>query len=144
MSEAADLIVRQGVSLAQALTELKVSLTSSECDKLQKQRVWQRVLWSARNRYYLELASDPESTKRAACGMLRLLAQKLYELGDYDKSGAIVEKLAKIEGWVGIEGSVNVFAGLSQRDIDDMKLKLAAEDVADNEPLLKSERKPVN
>lgn len=127
MPSAAELMVRNSMSLAEACTELRVGITTSEIKRVLQSKGFQRLLWTARNSFYQEIAANPECSKRAVVGQLHYLAQKLIELGDFDKAGLLLEKVAKIEGWTGGEGQVNVFANLTQRDIDDMKDKLAKE-----------------
>lgn len=127
MPDAADLMVRSGISLKEAITELGIPMTSIECANILRRRSFQKLLWQARHRFNQELASDPLRSKQSTIGQFQILAQKLIEEGSYDKAAEVLFKLARLENWIGIEGQINVFAGLSQRDIDEMRAKLAEE-----------------
>lgn len=126
MPDAASLMVRSGISLKEAITQLDVALTTLECDNVLRRRSFQRLLWTERHRLNKEIASDPDRTKNATIGQMQLLAQKLMDEGAFDKAAEVLFKLARLENWVGEGGVVNVFAGLSQRDIDEMREKLEA------------------
>jgi hypothetical protein len=121
-------MVRQGLSLAQAATQLSIPVTSHEVDLIMRRVTFQRLIWTCRHRFYKELATDIDRTKISTIGQLVALSQKQTELGDFDKAAETLFKIAKLENWVGEGGQVNVFAGLSQKDIDEMKAKLEDKD----------------
>ena len=132
MFDAAEIMVRESKSLAQAVTDLGVSLSTVDVKKVEKRPSFQRLLWDARNKWNREIADIPSRTKQSTIGQLQLIAEKLIQEGAFDKAAEVLFKLAKLENWVGETGTVNVFGGLSQRDIDDLKKKLPKEEkVAD-------------
>jgi hypothetical protein len=55
---------------------------------------------------------------------MEVLIDCLMREGEYDKAAAAIEKLGKLEGWVGGDSNVNVFAGLSARDIAEARERL--------------------
>ena len=117
-------MVRNGLSLRQAANDLNIAVTSVDLENIQRRRSFQEQLRNERKRYYQELGSDPGVTKAALIGRLLILADKLYEQGDFDKSGEVLFKVAKIRGDVGADASVNVFGNLSARDYDQIRKSL--------------------
>jgi len=85
------------------------------------------MLWAERHKYHGEIGADNHRTKMATVGMLQLLAQKLFEQGDFDKAAEVLFKIVKIEGWAGPDNQVNVFHGLTARDYADIKKTLKGE-----------------
>jgi hypothetical protein len=120
----AERMVREGVSFRVAATEEGVNLTSIEAENIFRTKAFQKVLWEQRHKYAQEVANDPGATKVSAAGMMLIAIQKLLEEAQWDKAIAGIEKLAKLQGWMGIEGQVNVFAGLSEREYEQVKKKL--------------------
>ena len=121
MDEAADIMVRTGKTVREALTELGVSMTTSEAEGLLRRRSFQQLLRIARNRYDSETAADPGRNKQSTIGRMQNLIDLLMAQGEYDKALEGCLKLARLENWVGEGGSVNVFAGLTQKDLDEMR-----------------------
>jgi hypothetical protein len=124
MKDAAEIMVREGKSLPQAITDLGISLSSIETKKVQLRPTFQRLLWDARNRWNREIADVPTRSKQSTIGQLQIIAQKLVEEGNYDKAAEVLFKLAKLEGWVGNENTVNVFGSLSNADLEKLKAKV--------------------
>lgn len=118
---AAARMVRENLSLRDAARESGVEISLEEAATLSKRQAWQRVMYEARREYYTELGGDPGRTKQTVVGQMVLAAQKLMDEGEWDKAAQVNEKVAKIMGWVGEESEVNVFAGLSQKDLDEVK-----------------------
>lgn len=122
--KAADLMVREGKTLPQVVSELGLEITSGEAANLARTKGFQQALWQARNRYQKELADMPGRGKEQAKGLAVWLVQKLVEEGKYDKAIDALMKLAKLEGWTEPETQVNVFGGLNQQQYDALKSKL--------------------
>lgn len=136
MKDAAEIMVREGKSLAQAITDLGISLSSPEVKKVERRPTFQRLVWDARNRWNKDIADVPSRSKQSTIGQLQIIAQKLVEEGNFDKAAEVLFKLAKLEGWVGDASTVNVFGSLSNADLEKLKAKVKsaekAEDVAPN------------
>ena len=124
MFEAAEIMVRESKSLPQAVTDLGISLSTLECKKVEKRPSFHRLLWDARNKWSKEVADIPSRGKQSTIGMLQFLAQKLQDDGQYEKAAEVLFKLAKLEGWVGNESTVNVFGNLSNADLEKLKTKV--------------------
>jgi hypothetical protein len=122
--KAADKMVRENKMLVQVANEMELAITSRELLNIEKTKAFQQILWTARNAYYKEIASDPERTKYSMLGAMTLIVQKLMEEGKWDKAAEAILKLAKIEGWVGTEGNINVFAGLSDKQLEEIERKV--------------------
>ena len=124
MQPVAELMAREGITLKEAATRLKVPIGSEEAGLTFRSKLFQKILRSERNRFYAEVGSDSEWRRRTAIGMLLNCAKQLMEAGEYDKAADVVLKTARVEGWLGNEQQINVFAGLSQKDLDGMRAKL--------------------
>lgn len=120
----AEIMVREQKNIQQAAMECDVDLTSEELRALEKRKAFQQVLWTERHRFFQELASDPNRSKTSLLGQMLFLTQKLIEEGEYDKALEGLMKLAKIEGFVGPEQQVNIFGGLSPKDLEEAKKRL--------------------
>ena len=126
MEQAADLMVREGKSLKEAVTDLGIPLTTQDCVNIAKRASFLALVRKAKSEYHTEVGTDPALTKDKVVGQLQILADRLTDKGEDDKAAQVLERLAKIRNWIGETGSVNIFSGLTQRDIDEMKAKLGA------------------
>lgn len=124
LAEAVDIVVRQGVGLRQAAADMGQSISQDEVEDLFRRKAFQRLLWATRHRYHTEIAEDPERGKAAKIGQLEILAQKLEAQGDYDKSAEVILKIAKIEGWLTPDSTVNVFGSLSAKEFSELRRTL--------------------
>ena len=135
-SEAADLMVRCNISLRQAAAELGVDLSIEEADNIKGRKLFQKALDEAKIAYYNEIGSNPRLSKDVVVGQMYELANVLTKEGEAYKASDALLKLAKIKGWVGEGGNLNIFSGLTTRDIDEMRqsLKMKAEAEAQATP----------
>lgn len=124
MFDAAEIMVRESKSLAQAVTDLGISLSTADVKKIGVRPSFQRLLWDARNKWNREVADIPSRTKQSTIGQLQLIAEKLVQEGNYDKAAEVLFKLAKLEGWVGDASTVNVFGNLSNAELEKLKTKV--------------------
>lgn len=107
-----------------AATELELGLTSEECVRVTKNKIFQKLLRSERTKVYNELARDPQRSKDTLVGKALFAIDKLLELEHFDKALTGILSLAKIEGYVGNDTNVNLFSGLSTKDMEQLKVKL--------------------
>lgn len=119
----AELMVREEKDVWVAATELNLGLTSDECRALSKNKGFQRALRAERLKLYNELANDPNRSKSTLIGQAIQCIDKLMDSAP-DKALAGIITLAKIEGWVGADTNVNVFAGLTTNEMEALKAKL--------------------
>ncbi len=117
-------MAREGLSLREAATRLQVALSSEDVANLFRTKGFQKLLQTERYRFFREIAGDPEWSKRTAIGQMLYANQRLMEQGEYSQVIEGVLKVAKLEGWVGSESTVNVFGGLSQVEFDQMRQQL--------------------
>lgn len=122
--DVADLMSREGLQITEAATRLKVPMTTLEARNTFRSAVFQRILRSSRNRHFREIGTDKEWSKKTAVGKLLACAEELFTRGEYDKAAEVILKATKVEGWVGEAGNVNVFAGMTGRDLDQIRQKL--------------------
>src|SRR5690242_1202712 len=114
-------MVRQGITLRQAAADLGQMLTVEEAEDAFRRRSFTRLLWAARNRWFAEIAEDPERSKAAKIGQLEILAKKLEDEGAHDKAAEVIFKIAKIEGWLTPDSTVNVFGSLSAKEFAEVR-----------------------
>jgi hypothetical protein len=127
MQPLAELMAREGLSVAEAATRNSVPLTKEAAAKLFKTKSFQSLLRSERLRYYAEVGRNPEWSRKTAIGQLLVCIQELMTNGEYDKAAEVILKATKVEGWLGNETQVTVFNGLSQRDLEAIRTKLRGE-----------------
>lgn len=124
LQPAAEIVAREGLTLAEALTRLAVPLKTSEIANTWRSKAFQRVLRSESNRYYSEMGQDPSWVKATAVGQLLHCAAQLIKKGEYDKGAEVILKAAKVQGWLSAEAQVNVFAGLSGREMEEVRKRI--------------------
>lgn len=124
LAEAIELVVRNGLTLLKAATELKKPVSTTDCENIQRRRSFQKMLRDARARYHAEVGSDPSLTKASTIGRLSILAQKLEDEESPDKAAEVLFKLAKLAGWLEPDAAVNVFGNLTSRDYEKIKRDL--------------------
>ena len=122
--EAADIMVRQGKNLRQAAQDLNVSLTVEEADTLFRRKSFQAVVRQARLRFHQEVANDPGRCKATLIGNLLIIAQALTDEGDHKKAAEVLFQVAKIEGYVGSESNVNIFANLNAENFAELRNRI--------------------
>lgn len=123
----AELMAREGLTLRVAATRLQLALSSEEAANLFRTKGFQKLLQTERYRFFREIAADPEWSKRTAIGQMLYANQRLMEQGEYSQVIEGVLKVAKLEGWIGSESTVNVFGGLSQLEMDGLRESLLKE-----------------
>jgi hypothetical protein len=123
--QAAEVMVRNNTSLKVAALEVGHPLDGDEADKVSRRKDFQEILRSEANKHYAAVANDPTRTKSVVLGKLWMLADRLMAEEEHEKAAGVLDKLAKVEGWSGNEGNINIFSGLTARDIDEARAKLA-------------------
>lgn len=125
--EAAEVMARNACGLKQAAEEIGKELTIPECEFLMRRKEFQEVVAEEEQRYRNSVAVRPGRSKATAIGLLLLSIEKLYKQGEYDKVSSAVEKLAKLEGWTNGDQNVNIFQGITAKDIEEQKTKIQEE-----------------
>jgi len=123
-TEAAEDIVWTNVSVQEAAAKLGHVLTGEEAARLAKTPEFQRAMTKARNEYYAEIGRNPGRTKAVVLGRLDMCAEELMKQKSWDKAAEVLLKLAKVEGYVGGDTEVSVFAGLTQKEIDEVRARV--------------------
>lgn len=125
--QVAEEMVRNDISLKQAAMDLEIQLDPDEVARIERRKEFQEILRSEQNKYFAAVANDPTRTKSVVLGKMVVQAELLHKQGDFDKAAVVLEKVAKIEGWTGADQNVNIFAGLTARDIAEAKARIAEE-----------------
>lgn len=118
-------MIRETKSLFMVSNELDLGLTAKQCDDLLRDTEFQATLRGEKNRYYKELAQDPQRSKQSNIGNLLFLADQLILAKSYDKAANVIMNVMKAEGQLEDKTTVNVFGDLSHKDLETMRLKVA-------------------
>lgn len=114
-------MVRENKSLYLVSNENDLKLTKGQCDGLEKDPEFQRVLRGERLRFYKELASDPNRSKQTNIGNLLFIADQLIAKGMYDKAATVVMSIMKAEGQLEDKTAITVFGDISEKDLSVMR-----------------------
>jgi hypothetical protein len=146
MLEAINLIVRQILTLRQAVHQLGVDITPQQADNIQGRMRFQGALEEARLKYYPAVGANPRLTKDAVVGQLFMLAQRLATDGEDAKAADTLLKVAKVQNWTSGEDYKDkpVFGNLSQADIDRLKAEVRAKRDAERSPATERSQGDVN
>lgn len=125
--EAAEIMARNHCSLKAACLEIKKDLTIEECEIVERRKDFQEVLMVEEDRVFNLMAARPTRNKETAIGQLLMAINMLMKQGDYDKAATAIEKLAKLQNWTGPESNVNIFQGVTAKDIEAEKKRILAE-----------------
>jgi len=123
--QVAEAMVRSQITLKEAALEFGHQLDPDEALKISRRREFQDILRAERNKWYAAIGSDVSRSKATAIGKLEIIVDRLMHEGKYAEAAIAIEKMGKLEGWVGGESSVNVFAGLTARDIAEARSRLS-------------------
>lgn len=126
MTQVAELMARDGMGFREATIELHLPLTPGECDAVKNRGEFQELLLREQHKFRENLANMPERSKASAIGLALLSLEKLFQAGEWREVIAGTEKLGKMEGWIGAETNINVFSGLSHRDLEEAKERIKA------------------
>jgi hypothetical protein len=118
-------MVRNNSSLKTAALDLSIELDPIEAERIGRRKDFQEILRIEQNKYYAAVGNDPSRTKSVAIGRMWVSAERLARDGEHDKAVQALERIAKVEGWSGNEGNVNIFSGLTARDIAEARERLA-------------------
>lgn len=120
----AELMAREGLTLAEAATRISQPITKENAAKLFKTKQFQALLRAERLRFYAEVGRNPEWSRKTAIGQLLVCIQELMSAGEFDKAAEVILKATKVEGWLGNETQVTVFNGLSQQQLEQIRSRI--------------------
>ena len=110
-------MVRDQKSLFLVSNELDLGLTQKQCVDIAQTEEFGQVLRGERNRFYKELASDPNRSKMSNVGNLLFCADQLIAGKQYDKAAAVLMNIMKAEGQLEDKSTVSIFGDVTQKDI---------------------------
>lgn len=114
-------MIREAKSIRAAAQDLNLAFTNEELVALENRKGFQQVLRGERHKFYKELATDPERGKLSIIGQMIQNIQRLQEEGQSEKVLEGLLKLAKVEGIVGADQTVNVFGVATPKDLENAK-----------------------
>jgi hypothetical protein len=123
--KACEKMAREGKSLFQVSNELNMGLTVKECEELLKDKEFASTLRGERQKFYREIAQDPNRSKVSTIGNFLYLADRLTDREQFDKAANILFQVAKLEGWLENNQTINVFGDLTAKDLAAMRAKVA-------------------
>lgn len=123
---AAELVAREGLTLAEAATRLKEPMTREDAARVFRSKHFQALLRAERLRFYAEVGRNPEWSRKTAIGQLLVCIQELMSAGEFANAAEVILKATKVEGWLGNETAVTVFNGLSQQQLEQIRGRLKA------------------
>jgi hypothetical protein len=129
--QAAEVMVRSNSTLKSAAVEVGHPIDPDEADKVSRRRDFQEILRVEKNKFYAGVANDPTRTKSVVLGQMWFLADKLISEGEYERAAGVLDKLSKMEGWSGNEGNINIFSGLTARDIAEARQRIVSAKIKD-------------
>jgi hypothetical protein len=121
---AAEVMVREHMTLAEAATRLHIPITKDIASKVFRSKQFSALLRVETLRFYAEVGRNPEWSRKTAIGQLLTCIQNLMDEGEFDKAAEVILKATKVEGWLGNETQVTVFNGLSAADLERIRTKL--------------------
>jgi len=124
-------MARNDISLKQAVVELQRELAPEECERLARRDDFKQILQQEKNRYRSEVANSPDRTKATKIGILQLAVEKLLAEGEWEKAAKITMEQAKLEGELNADSNINIFAGLTAKDIASEREKVLKQIEAD-------------
>ena len=126
----AEAMIRQSLSYQEAILKLGIPsetrLTLDELMPMSRRKTFVAALRTERHNQETEIANDPGATKQAAIGALMICASRLMESNAYDKAAEVWLKIARMQGWVGAESTVNVFQGLKPAEYSELQRAVRA------------------
>lgn len=120
-SQAIDLMLRDRLDLMRAAQLLGVELLPEEAATHQRRRAFRELYDQAARDYFESKSSVTQHTKQALVGRMLDAVDRLLILDKFADASEILFKIAKVEGWVGAETSINLFQELSGKDISEMR-----------------------
>lgn len=118
-------MARESISIREAATRLKIPIGNEEAANTFRTKGFQRLLRNARQQFYMEIANDPTWSRRTAVGKMLYLIDRLMDAGENDKAVEALLKVARVEGWLSNENTVNVFNSLTDKELEDLKTRAA-------------------
>lgn len=116
-------MVREGKGLFLVATEMELGVTKKQSDEILKDPEFQRTLRGEKLRFYRELASDPGRSKQSNIGTLLFLCDQLIAKEQFDKAANVLMSVMKAEGQLEDKTTVNVFADLSAKELEEIRVK---------------------
>lgn len=123
-NKAAELMVRQNLRFLHATTVLGIEGGTDELKRVEASQEFQNLLWNERHKYYKEIAQDPNFTKDSLVGQMLTIIFAQMEENKWKDAGESILKLAKIQGYVGETGTVNIFGNLSEAQLKELEKDL--------------------
>lgn len=123
-TKACQKMIREQKTLFMVSCELDLGMTAKQCNDLLQDSDFQAILRGERNRFYKELASDPQRSKLSNVGNLLFLADMLIAGKQYDKAANVIMNVMKAEGQLEDKTSINVFGDITAKDLAVMREKV--------------------
>lgn len=127
-------MVEQECSIQVAAASLNLRLTKEELVRVSQREEFKVFLRAERNKLRRKVAQDPSQGKDALIGAMLLAIEGLIQECEWEKVVSACEKLAKVQGIIGVESNINVFAGMTATDIKNEKDRILKEIESSKQP----------
>lgn len=126
-------MLEERIPFLDAATILGVAPAAGEppCDAkwagdCQRRKSWRDVYARVARQFYEAKASDSNHSKKILVGRMLSASEALRQMGKPKEEVEALAQVAKTEGWVGSETTVNLFSELSGADFARLRASLAA------------------
>lgn len=123
--DVAAVMIRERMPLRAALSVLGLAVSNAEIEAVEHSAGFLKALDDEQARFYSELAQSPNFSKMTVVGGMLHAINQLTREGAFDKAVEAWFKLARVQDWVGGEAETNIYMGITQKDIDLQREKLA-------------------
>ena len=125
-SRVASLMLVERLDFLQACLVEGIPMSPADALKHQRRRSW-RDAWEQQSRaYYEDKSSISAHSKSILKGKMLDNSERLTQAGKFKEAAEVLFQLAKVEGWVGAETSINFWDSLTGADITKLREKFAA------------------
>lgn len=134
MRAVAELMIKEHMSFTSACMAMGVKFeTGQEELVVQYSDEFQNLLDAISYKFYARIGDNPLLTKGVLAGVLMTAVRRLGEQGDWSAVHMPGKLLADLMGWTDEHTDKPVLANLSQREIDELKVKVAEAQKAQDE-----------
>lgn len=124
LGKLAEKMVRENKPILVAANELEIDMPSRDVLNIERRKSFQQLLWAEKHKFHKELAQDANRNKSVLIGQMVYIIDELMKVGKFKEAAEAILKLAKIEGYVGTEGTVNIIEGLSAIEMENVRREL--------------------
>lgn len=119
-----EIMIAERIPLLMAVTRYgaqDIALTPEECAGHERRKSFKDLYRAMLRKHYMEAASPVDHTKTILVGRMLANAKSLETMGKVKEANEALMGVARVEGWVGGEQTVNIFDSLTGADYQKLK-----------------------